>query len=258
MYFRRRTWSLVVTAVWLLHASLPVSAVVVGQVDTFESGTTEGWFSGGGPFGATPPVPPANVSTGGPGGLDDNFLRVVAIGGGGPGGRLTVINISQWAGNYVDAGIGSIQVDLNNFGASDLYLRLLFSDPFPGPPINVALSAAPVFIPGGSGWVNEVFSIGPGDLTSTLGSVSEALANATELRIFHSPTAAFPGKGIVASLGVDNITAVAGPTVSPPTAVPEPSTLLLGCLALALSAIGLRSRHTRSPGRLRGGGAMSA
>lgn len=240
MDFRTRTWLSLVTAAWLLHASLPASAVVVGQVDTFESGTTEGWFSGGGPVGGASPVPPANVFTGGPGGLDDNFLRVVASGDLGPGGRLTVINISQWAGNYIDAGIGSIQLDLNNLGASDLYLRLLFSDPFPGAPTNIALSAAPVFIPGGSGWVNEVFSIGPGDLTSVLGTVSDALANATELRIFHSPTATFPGERIVASLGIDNITAVAGPTVSPPTTVPEPSTLLLSCLALALIAMGLR------------------
>ena len=39
-------------------------AAVVGQTDRFESGTTEGWFAGGGPFGQVPPVPPQVVGTG--------------------------------------------------------------------------------------------------------------------------------------------------------------------------------------------------
>jgi hypothetical protein len=68
-----------------------------------------------------------------------------------------------------------------------------------------------------------VFPIGPGDLTAGAGSTVNALATATELRIFHSTTAMFPGEAIVASLGVDNITA---------QAIPESSSVLtLGLIA---------------------------
>jgi hypothetical protein len=56
------------------------SAAVVGQVDTFQSGTTENWVAGGGPVNQLPPVPPQVVLSGGPGGAGDAFLLLTSSG----------------------------------------------------------------------------------------------------------------------------------------------------------------------------------
>jgi hypothetical protein len=217
----------VCVALSLTHASLAVGQVQLGQRDTFQSGT-QGWVAGPGGH----PAPPSVVGTGGPGGLNDAYLLVRALGGGGPGSRLSAINFAQWTGNYLAAGIGAISMDVNNFGPDDLFLRLLFADPTSGPPSNITISLASVFVPAGSGWTSVVFPIGPSALLALLGTTNAALSGATELRIFHNPNPDFPGPGVgiptvAADLGVDNI-----------TATPEPATAILvgsGILALLLA-----------------------
>lgn len=222
----------VLLAALLFHPSF-ASALSIGQIDNFEDGTTQNWAVG--LLGFPHPAPPTNVPTGGPGGIDDNFLLLTSVGGGGAGSKLTAVNFgAQWAGDYIGTGIGTISMAVNNLGLSDLTLRLLFSDPTVGPPSNYAFSSTPVLLAAGSGWTTISFSIAPGDLTAGLGTASGALTNATELRLYHSAAAAFPGEAIAAQLGVDNITALAGGA-----AVPEPSAFfLLGFGFLAL--LGLR------------------
>ena len=181
-----------------------LSAAAIGQIDTFEDGTTMGWFDPG-----ASPSPPSNQSTGGPAGVGDSYLRLIALGGGGAGSRLAVLNDSQWTGNYLAAGIGLIRMDINNFGPSALSLRLLFEDfDGPGPPVNLALSANAVFVPAGSGWITVDFPITPADLVpETFGTVIGALTSVDTLRIFHNPNPTFPGPGVgipavVVTLGV--------------------------------------------------------
>lgn len=105
-------------------------------------------------------------------------------------------------------------------------MRLLFKNTMGGPPTDEAITAA-LFLPGGSGWRSVTFLVGPNDLTALSGSVTTVLANTTALRIYHSPTTAFPGPAVEAQLGVDNIGAAA---------VPEPATMLL--LGTGLAGIG--------------------
>ena len=116
-------------------------ALSIGQQDNFEDGTTQGWVVALG--GAAHPRPPVNIPSGGPTGAGDNFLFLTALGGQGPGSRLTVINVSQWTGDFIAAGISGVRMDLINLGPTDLNLRLLFSDESAGPPQNLAFSTTP-------------------------------------------------------------------------------------------------------------------
>jgi hypothetical protein len=218
----------------------PASALTLGQIDTFQDGTTNGWTAGGGPGGQVPLLPPANVATGGPGGAGDAFLRIAATGVAGPGSRLVAINGLQWAGNYVAAGIGAIEFDAINLGTTDLSLRLLFAEVQIGL-VNLALSAAPVLLQAGGGWTSVVLPIGLGDLTALEGTVLGALTNATELRIVHSSAASNPISPIAGLLGVDNITTIEGP---PLDNVPEPDTLaILGGAIAAFALVALIRRN---------------
>jgi hypothetical protein len=224
----------------LLNAGLVISwpglAVTVGHIDTFEDGTTDNWLVG--LLGSPHPAPPVNIPSGGPTGVDDNYLLLTAVGGGGPGSRLTAINLLQWAGDYITAGIGGIRMDLNNLGSSDLDLRLLLSNPLAGPPTDIALSSDPIHLPAGSGWTSVLFPVTPPAFTAVLGSIDAAFMNATEFRILHSPNADFPGPPINALLGVDNIQAI-GRTV------PEiGSTAWLLGIVLSVLMLSLRCRDS--------------
>jgi hypothetical protein len=187
-----------------------VSAVSIGQTDNFEDGTTQNWVVG--ILGADPDFPPVNVPTGGPAGDGDHYLLLTSVANafGRPGNRLVVINQTQWTGNFPGVAVNFIIMDVNNLGATDLDLRIRVADPEAGPshtPTHVAVSTDAVFVPAGSGWTRVVFPMGPDQFTSLRGDVATALGNVAELRIYHSPTAVFPGPTIDAQLGVDNIVA---------------------------------------------------
>jgi hypothetical protein len=217
-------------------------AVPVG-IDDFEDGTTEGWHVGD----PGHPAPPVNVSTGGPAGAGDAFLQLTSTGGVGPGSKLSVLNMSQWTGDFT--GVPAIGMDVNNLGATELVLRLLFVN-FPdggGPPTDVAWTLAPVTVAPGSGWNDVVFSLSAANLFAPFGTVGGALADVDELRLFHNPTPFFGGPTVgappvAATLGVDNIGVVADTT-----AVPEPSSMLLllaGLGAGARKMLRAKRRHS--------------
>ncbi len=208
----------------LLIAHTPVAAtaqITAGFINDFEDGSTQGWITnllGNG--GLPPEVLPTNVSSGGPTGANDNYLRLTSLGGSGAGSRLVAINPMSWGGNYLDAGITHIQFDAINLGQTDIALRFLLEDPNMSPPTNIAVSSAAATLFAGGGWQSIVLPLfGAGGLTPVMGTVEGALTNATVARIYHSTTATFPGESTLASLGIDNIRAV-GDAVE----VPEPAT----------------------------------
>jgi hypothetical protein len=191
----------------LLLLSLPAAALTVGQIDTFQDGTTQGWLVA--PLGAPHPAPPVNVPDGGPGGAGDAYLLITSVGGSGPGSRLVILNGEQWAGDYLTAGVGGIALDLLNLSAQDLSIRFLLEDPADGPPQNVALTG-PATVPAGAGWTTVQIPLTVDTLTAVEGTVEAALAGATFVRILHNPDPTFPPPPVVAQLGIDNVTALSG------------------------------------------------
>jgi hypothetical protein len=149
---------------------------------------------------------------------------------------MTVMNASQWAGDYLTAGVARMTMDVINLGSTDLALRLLFEDPAMGPPTNIAATTTPVILTAGGGWTSVSFDVQLDDLTALLGTTEDALSNTTVLRLFHNPAVGFPGPEIISQLGVDNIRA---------RAVPEPSSIALiglGCACLGV-LLGNRARQ---------------
>jgi len=219
-------------AVVVTIVMVPVAfGATIGPKDTFQDGTTDNWFAGGLGLGQVPPIPPQVVSSGGPAGAGDQFLKITATGiPGAPGSRIVAINLSQWAGNYLTSGINSLTMDLKNLGNTALTIRLQFEDAMGGPPADEAVTTFGALLPVGSDWTHVVFSLSPANMTAIIGSASTALSNTTVLRIIDSPT---PTEAVTIAgvLGVDNI-----------SAVPEANSMLLTGLGL-LSLIALYRRR---------------
>jgi len=190
----------------LLTQLVPLKAAIMpGQVDTFENGTLQSWQAGN----PVNPNPPTNVATGGPAGADDNFLRIRSHGSFGAGGKLVVFNENQWSGNYLSAAVNAIQMQVNNLGTTNLVLRLILED---GNHFQSLTTFAPVNVAPGSGWNTVSFSLAAANMRG--GTYNTVMGSVTELNLVHSSSvisdrSAAPN--IAAQLGIDNITAVAGP-----------------------------------------------
>jgi hypothetical protein len=213
-----------VASAWFVRPA--PAAVIAGQVDNFEDGSLRNWSGG-----TNNPNAPVNIATGGPGGVNDNYLRLSSNGGTSAGGKLVAFNPgAQWSGDYITAGVDSIQMQVSNQGNTALTLRLIFVSTL-GQTLG---TVAAVSVPAGSGWTTASFPLTPGNLTGgTFGSVMSSVA---ELNLVHSPTAITTrssSPNIVAQLGVDNVSAVG---------VPEPAAAALADAGAVLSIGGAGRR----------------
>ncbi|MDX2111800.1 MAG: hypothetical protein SFY80_16335 [Verrucomicrobiota bacterium] len=208
----------------LLIATHTAGAVAIGLTDNFESGTTLSWANGGAGI-----PQPANISTGGPSGANDNFLQLTADGSS-SGGKLIVFNRDQWLGNYVGLGVTKIDVDLKNFGTTPLTIRLAFKASAGGG--SPGYVSAGFSLPVDSTWHHASFDLAQGNLTA-IGSPATYTTFFTsglgEVRIINE---ALPlnlnGDTLVSQLGVDNI-----------TAIPEPNAMAMIALC-GLAVLGMR------------------
>lgn len=197
-------------------------AIVKWQVDDFQDGTTMGWREGN-----VSPNPPTNVADGGPAGVGDSYVQNISSGSPGAGGRWVMFSNAQWTGNYLATSVSQIDMDLANFGASARSMRIAIE----GDPGQRAGSANAEVIPADGQWHHVTFGLSAADLTVFAGasSVSEILANVTELRILVAgPGPSWFGDQVAATLGADNITA------GPP---PVPTVSEWGLAAVLLSIL---------------------
>ncbi len=195
-------------------------AVVVGQVDDFQDGTLSNW--------ANNSDTAAIIPDGGPGGIGDQFLQVTANGIPGPGSRLTVFNENQWLGDYIAAGVTSIEIDLRNTSAVQLSIRLAFKlDGTFGAP---GYLTAAFILPADAAWYHAVFLINPGSMIAVGGpsDFNTFFANPGEMRIINEVgTGDLNGDVIEGQVGIDNI-----------RAVPEPASwILLGLGAIPVALL---------------------
>ncbi len=201
----------------------PALCVVLGQVDDFQDGTLQGWQGGASPF---------NVSTGGPDGAGDRYLRLTTS----TNGNLGTNHTGHWTGDYMDEEIMSVNMHLNNLGATPLAMRLLVINPSG----DYASTNATV-LPAASGWVSVEFILDSVEMTQTGGfaTLEEVLADVQILVLRHDPDpVGGPGdpNPVTGQLGIDNI-----------TALPEPGFLAgLSAGVAMLLALG-RRRRARGP-----------
>jgi PEP-CTERM motif len=213
--------------------------VLLGRIDDFQAGTTDtlGWTNGG-------VNSPIVVAGGGPLGVGDNFLQIMATGGIGPGSRLISFNRTRWNGNFLAAGspgavVTSVAMDLKVTSGTPLQIRIAMKSGMlqnaPG-----YSSTTPFDLPADGAWHHVDFGIDAASLTAIGGPspLDVFLQNVVEFRILHSVAPALDGDSITANLGVDNIT---------PVGVPEPSALVLaGAGVLALTRRRRNSDHAQS------------
>ena len=206
------------------------SQIAFGQVDTFQSGSTSGWQQG-----TSSPNPPTVVTSGGPSGGADAYLKTVSTGVG-AGGKMIMFNTAQWLGDYNAVGVTKITADMANFGSTPLHMRIAFQG---GPSSSRYASTNEQLLPANGVWRPVTFDLIPSELTLISGtdSVAAALRIVSELRILSSTTPLYNGDSVVAVLGTDNIRATSVP-------VPEPSMLPIGLLSIA--AVTISSGRTRN------------
>ena len=202
-----------ILALGVLFLAPPADAVVNGQLDDFEDGTSMNWAGY-----------MISVPTGGPAGAGDHYLELIADGGG-SGGRLTTFNLQQWLGNYVAQGVTAIEFDLRNQSAVTLSIRLAFKSQnlmnAPG------YLSAPVILAVGSGWQHFTISIAAANMIPIGGPAAYNTFFSTgigDARIINEAGATnLNGDFVVGQLGIDNIHAVPEPA---------PAALLAGGLVL--------------------------
>lgn len=158
-------------------------------------------------------TPVRNIPTGGPAGARDAYIQVTSDGSG-SGGKLTVFNRDQWLGDYVAAGVTTIEVDLLNQSSISLSIRMAFKTGPGSTGVPGYLTQAMV-LPVGGDWQHFTISLAPADLIPVGGPAPWPNFFIGEVRFIHEVgTSNLTGTPVVGQLGIDNIHAVPEPTIT--------------------------------------------
>lgn len=194
--------------------------LVVGRIDDFEDGTLQGWSGG---------AQHENIPGGGPTGATDGYLELTRPTPTEPYPfHIGTKNSTTWAGDYVAAGIKAVEMDVNvvsvSFGPNNLSFRIVLFGPG-----GAFSSREPVPVVTGGGWQRikfgltrselvHLFAAGSGypDPGLDIDNLTDTLRHVDILLIRHdsAPSPSIPGthpEHVLATIGIDNITAVRGP-----------------------------------------------
>lgn len=196
---------LMIPLVWVFIVPSLALAITAGQVDNFETGTTDNWTDG--PLGM---INVANITTGGPAGANDNYLQV-SSGSLGVEPRLITFNQTQWIGNYVTAKVVGLKMDLKNFGTSALPIRIAIREGTGGMTVPGYASTTAFSLLADSQWHKSAFfALNAASLTAINSpqSLATDLASVKDFRLLSSTAPSTLGDAINGRIGVDNITAI--------------------------------------------------
>jgi hypothetical protein len=186
-----------------LAAAMAASAqaVVIGATANFQDMTLQGWEGAG----------PTVVPNGGPTGAGDAYMSLTSIGGNGPESRLATDNGgTDWTGNYLTAGVTTVEADFLNLGAVPLSIRAVF---FNGQ-VSRYTSKIASPLPVDGLWHHFVFAIDPTSVTQVIGTdpYNVLFSNMSSLMFRHQAgNPDFGGTPIASSMGVDNIRILPAP-----------------------------------------------
>jgi hypothetical protein len=179
------------------------SAITLGQVDDFQDGTIQNWAG----------ASPQNVDNG-QGGAGDRYLRLVSTGGFGQGSHMACYNPVQWAGDYTAAGVTSVAVDFKNEGATTLEMRAVMF----GPLGSRWVTNSSIVLPPDGIWRRFVFSLSEANMVQVLAgdTYQQVMSGCARFMFRHDPDApSATGVPVVATLGIDNVTALGPANVNP-------------------------------------------
>lgn len=222
-----KTTILTLICALLIPATAESSTLVVGRIDNFQDGLTQGWSSNAGHD---------IIPGGGPAGTEDKYLQIYfPTPSNSSPFHLGTKNTTTWTGDYLAAGVVAIAMDVNTFsittGPANLSLRIVLFGPG-----GAFSSKEPVTIITNGGWQHIEFGLTRSDLVRVLGEgagyeapppdiddLTATLRHVETLLLRHDPAPSPTLIGrhpehVLATLGIDNITAVLGPAPNYDTA----------------------------------------
>lgn len=226
------------------------SAVVVmpGMIDDFETGTTMSWIKGSSPRSDASSLPPINLANGDE---SNRYLEVHSHGGipdplyRDAHSRMVFFNEAQWAGDYSQ--IGSISMKMKAVSTEDLYMRLAIYDSGPDRVYSRYVSSAPTILTADGEWHEISLSLAAEDLSRFRGerTAEEVLTDVAHLRILSSKdyAEAWGVDKISATLGIDDITAIAKSASVTPTVTTVPVPAAIWFMVSALLGLAGISRN---------------
>src|SRR5262245_24440293 len=175
--FARRASVRCVIAGAITVSATPAFAVVFGQLDDFQNGTTMGWQEG-----FPSPNPPTNIPNGGPNGVGDAFLQNVCSGGSGAGSKQIMFNVMQWTGDFNTQNVTRMSGMSANQGTQTLHMRAAIRG---GLSTTFFASTNPVVLPADGIWRPVTFQFNASNMSLIVGNetLATVLSSVAEFRI---------------------------------------------------------------------------
>ncbi|TWU22743.1 hypothetical protein [Bythopirellula polymerisocia] len=188
-------------SIWGFNLLVSVSSLASGATlhsDDFQTDLS-GWTTGGASV--------SLVTTGGPKGVDDGFLRLESV-----FGNFAAYNSSSaWVGDFTSIQAAEVTADLMAaVSSAPLSMRLVVFGPGISPATSSRwTSTLAVEVPADGVWRNYAFSLRESDLTRVVGvdNYQSLMGNVLRVMFRHdSGTPSSGGEPVAGDLGLDNIT----------------------------------------------------